>query len=397
MEGALQERAPHRRRSRVARLEAEQRTTTRGSAGTRRRRAADKSTEVPYEHIYPTLPATRTVCQHGREHEGVLADVTAADNQSAELASSALLATAAELQSRREDLSALLEIFPEEPVDRLQEVLLCSGGLHAAVAAMMDTGSSPDVPQDASEVTSPADTDAHAATLATSAEALPCLLNLFEDQMNAATVRHVLSCAAGDFDVALDTLGELVAAAERAVLSVEDYLELLAAQASDATVTARDMQRGEQASVECASRLLRADRADVDGQRLLSRVVLAAPPPERRDAPQAAQRLSRGQAAPRDRYTRQGVDGDEQMHLDLHGLTVESSLVALDEELCRISQLEPLCSGRGRRLLVVTGRGSHSAGPAGRAPVRAAVERHLSNARLPFKEMNGGGAFEVRV
>ena len=400
MEGAPQER-PHRRRSRVARLEAEQRPNTRGNAGTRRRRAADKDTEVPYEHTYPTLPLTSAACQHVTKHEGGLADVTAAEN--AELASSALLATAAELQSRREDVSALLEIFPAEPVQRLQEVLLRSGGLHAAVAAMTDTGSSPDVLQDEfSEFTTSTDAEVHSTALSTSSDALPWLLNLFEDQMTATTVQHVLSCAAGDFDVALGTLGEFVAAAARAALSAEDYRQLLAAQASDATVAARDVQREEVASAEYATRLLRADRAAADGQCLLSRVVLSAPAPARRDVPQATQRLSRpgrgrGQPAPADRYARLGNGDEEQVHLDLHGLTVERSLAALDEELCRIGQLEPLCSGRGRRLVVVTGRGSHSTGPAGRAPVRAAVERHLSNARLTFKEMNGGGAFEVRV
>lgn len=384
MESTLQEQP--QRRSRVARLEAEQRT--RGT-----RRTVDENPEAPYERVYPTLPANRALCEHSRDVvQPDLSDGTAAETQSAELASVALLAAAAELQTQRQDVSALAEIFPSEPVERLQQALLRAGGLHAAVAAMMDQE------EDGTQHPVAASTPAHPTTLSKQpAEGLPWLLTLFEDQMSATTIQHVLSCAADNFDVALDTLGELVAAADRAALSVEEYLEVLAAQASDATAAARDAARGEQASEEYAKRLLRADQADADCQRLLRKVALAAPARANRRDAQATQ-AQHGQSLPRDRYARQNRDGDEeQMQLDLHGLSVESSLTALDEELRRMRQLEPLCGGRRRRLLVVTGRGSHSTGPAGRAPVRAAVERHLSGARLPFTEMHGGGAFEVRV
>ena len=382
MESTLQERP--QRRSRVARLEAQR---TRGGT----RLAVDQNPEAPYERVYPTLSANRVVCEHSREVvQADLSDGTAPETQ-AELASVALLAAAAELQTQRQDVSALVEIFPLEPVERLQQVLLRAGGLHAAVAEMMDQQ------EDGTQHPVAASTQAHATTLSRQpAEGLPWLLTLFEDQMSVTTIQHVLSCAADDFDVALETLEELVSAAGRAALSVEEYLELLAAQASDATAAARDAARAERASEEYANRLLRADQADANCQRLLRKVALAAP--ARPGATQATAQAQHGQWLPRDRYARKKCDGDEeQMQLDLHGLSVESSLTALDEELRRVRQLEPLCTGRRRRLLVVTGRGSHSTGPAGRAPVRAAVERYLSGARLPFTEMHGGGAFEVRV
>lgn len=387
---------PQQRRSRVARLASEQQRTHEAGPGARPRGVAEKRAGVPYAHVYPTLPGKLSSCRCESELRE-LSNLITAEVPGTELAPSALLATAAEIESRRQDMAALAEVFPAEHAERLQEVLLRTGGLHAAVAEIMESDSAGTQHVRATD-TPAAQTQATAHS--TSSEALPWLLSLFDEQIDTTTVQHVLACAAGDFDVALDTLGELVAAAERTSLSVEEYLELIAAQASDATAAAQDEARGQQASEDCARQLLREDKIAADCQRLLSKVALGAPAAarRRRDAQQAAIPSSTGRDPPARRPAQQLDRNDaEQVQLDLHGLSVESGIEALDEQLRRIKQLEPLCRGRRRRLLVVTGRGSHSAGPAGRAPVRAAVDRHLSAAGISFTEAHGGGAFEVRL
>ena len=387
MEGRSQ---PQQRRSRVARLATEQRSkpSSRRTGHRQRGSAFQQQADVdPPKEEYPTLPAER------RFDDDVIQQ-TALPDASSELASSALLATAADLQSRQREVAALAEMFPTEPIERLQDVLLRSGSLHAAAAQLLSVnGADPGV--------ACAPLELGRTETEMEPEGLPWLLSLFADQMSAATVRHVFSCAAGDFDAALDTLGELVTAAESAALSVEQYLKLLAEQASDATAAAATAAREEQASEDYAQRLLSADRAEDGRQSLLGKVALTAPTVARQ---RAAARAPPPSHSREPRSLRAGpakqlyTDEDEEVvQLDLHGQSVESGLLTLEAELRRMEQLEPLRNGRRRRLLTVTGRGSHSAGPAGRAPLRTAVERYLCGAGLAFTEQHGGGAFEIRV
>ena len=83
--------------------------------------------------------------------------------------------------------------------------------------------------------------------------------------------------------------------------------------------------------------------------------------------------------------------------IDLHRLTVERALAALEAELayCR--------SGRVSPLLVITGRGSHS--PMGKAVLRPAVESWLRGEKgrsygvveVRTAPQSGGGALWLRL
>lgn len=392
-----------RRRSRVDRLNmaAEHKEIKHkyvGAAAAARRQPANYGDEAFWDQAYPTLPSKQ---QHPHPEEGreeaaeeweavpehLLRDEPEPKPEpTAELASSALLAAAAELQSSGHDLAALAEMFPEEELGRLQGVLVRSGSLHAAAGQLLAGDDSVESPPAAAD----------AAEQEAEAEGLPWLLSRFQEELSSDTVRHVFFVAGSDSDTALETLTELTEAAEAAALPVDVYLALLAQQAAEETAAAGAAARGEQASEVCIEQLLNAERAEEGRRSLLRKVALTAPARTRQVA-QLADPTRRSQQAGQPSALPRVGDDERLVQLDLHGHTVKDGLSLLRAEILRVQELEPLRTGRARKLVAVTGRGSHSAGPVGRAPLRAAVERHLSAAGLSFAEQHGGGAFEVRV
>lgn len=201
-----------------------------------------------------------------------------------------------------------------------------------------------------------------------------------------------------DFELALGALMEITSRAEDASLSVAEFLLLLAEERADtaaatAALSAREAQRD----------VLRVFHLAPSLSPSLSDATFASPVA-------APASVALGQAELQkleDEVERAGG-----LVLDMHSLSVAEALRWLDDTVEALRSLEPLSGGHrrgmGRTVLVITGRGQQAGG---RAPIRRAVEQRLKSlgrsgggrhggatARgLTFREVNGGGAFEVTV
>jgi hypothetical protein len=212
------------------------------------------------------------------------------------------------------------------------------------------------------------------------------LARLF-DGVSAAATRRVWEAAGSAFEPALDALLELAARAEASALTVDGYLGLLGQQLREG----RELEPLPGGGAADSERL----QAAVLGKlRLPPRPTHAetAKPPgggQRGHGIMVAARTAGG-----------GADDASGKPLDLHGCSVQDALDALFAALEHTRQLGPRGGAGGRRwrrLVVISGRGAHSGGAPGWAPLRRAVAAKLTSLGLRFTELHGGGAFAVKV
>ena len=196
--------------------------------------------------------------------------------------------------------------------------------------------------------------------------------------------------AAPDFELALASLFELSRRAEEVGLPPGQFLILFGQQLRPETESQSSDSSGSAALA-----------AGVKGTLFSSRSTRQIDPAEAdaRSSPAAvgAGRTTGGWSP--DGPTKMEAHEGETVMLDLHGWTVKQAVAAVEEAVAGLRGAGPAAPTglrTWRKLVVVTGRGSHSAG-SGRAPVRRAVVQLLDASKLRYSELHGGGALEVKV